>query len=528
MTENTTLKYTPLQEIDSKIRLANEYFHEKQLKLSKTPSPRKADLKIRSLQLKKLYYAIKNHEQDILDAMYRDFHRSPTETTVLEIIPVYNAILHIIDRLHIWMAPKRIRDNSSPAFMFSKIVIEKIARGSALIIGPFNFPFFLSLLPVAYAISAGNSVILKPSELVPSCAQLLEEILYDADFPQGMVQVVQGSIPETESLVQSGRFDLIFFTGAPKTGSIIAQEAAKSLTPCVLELGGKSPAFITETLENKYLETTLKRLFFSSFGNSGQICVSPDYALVHESKYSEVVDLAKKILQDFFPRIDESVEYSHMVNEKAYNEVCKKLESTKGTKFTSGGQTPEKLDFFIPPTLVFDVDWNDSLMQSENFAPILPFIKYRDLDDTIERLLRSCDTPLAQYIFSGSDQEIQHILSRVRSGGCVVGDTLIHVGITDAPFGGIGTSGYGSSGGIYGFNAFSHERTILKQPFLVERLLSMRYPPASSFRRSILRVGMERKPWFDRTGKNNIPFLRSVVISVLVLCFSVCFYSYKS
>lgn len=268
-------------------------------------------------------------------------------------------------------------------------------------------------------------------------------------------------------------------------------------------------------------------MFFSAFGNSGQICVSPDYVLVHESIYSEVVKVAKQVLQEFFPKIDESVEYSHMVDKKAFDGAFAKLQSTKGNKYNVVGQEPNESSLFIPPTLVFDVDWKDSLMERENFAPILPFIRYSSLDKEIDQILQFCDTPLAQYIFSGNEQETQHILARVRSGDCIIGDTMIHVGIEDAPFGGIRSSGNGSHGGIYGFNAFSHERTVFRQPFWMDILLSMRYPPLTRSKRKALAFATEKKPWFDRQGRNNFPLLQFIAASGIIFCLSIVFCSYS-
>lgn len=506
------LEKTPLQDIDSKIKLSKSYFKEKQLKISHEYSPSKADLKFRLLQLKKLYFAIKDLEEEIVDALHCDLHRSRQEAIVFEVVPVINDVLHMIESLPKWTKPIKLRDNAPP-YMFGKIIVEKIARGSVLVIAPFNFPILLALAPVAYAIAAGNSVILKPSEMTPTCAVLLEKILKAADLPVGLCQVVQGAIQQSQRLLESGKFDMIFFTGSPKVGSIIAQEAAKTLTPCVLELGGKSPVFITENFRESHFRTALKRIFFSAFGNSGQICVSPDYVLVHESIYSKVVNEAKSVLRELYPEMTEHVEYTHMIHEQAYNNAVSKLDSTSGIKFTVENQQNDATKLLIPPSLVFDVKWDDPLMNNENFAPILPFIKYSNLDETIDQVLEYHDTPLVQYIFSDEDQEVQHILTRLRSGDCIIGDTLIHVGISDAPFGGIGQSGYGSHGGVWGYNAFSHERVVFKQPFWMDALLAMRYPPYTPWKTKFLEFATEKKPWFDRDGNDKLTLFQWVILS---------------
>lgn len=517
MTEETGDKvdYTPLAEIDACIDLCNKYYYDKQLTLSQERSPRKSDLKARSRQLKKLYYAIKDNTDELVQALYTDFHRSKQESITLEVAQLCNNILHMIESLPKWMEPSKVKDRAPP-FLFSKTAVERIARGSVLVIGPFNFPLMSSLGPAAAALAAGNTVVVKPSELTPATASCIERIINEANFPNGLIQIVKGSKPESQRLVESGKFDMIFFTGSTAVGSAIAQEAAKTVTPCVLELGGKSPVFITQNLATKNLRTALKRIFYSAFGNSGQICISPDYALVHESIYSLVVKEAKSVLAELFPEVNPATEYTHMVDHNAYNKVSKNLANTNGEKFTVGKQISDEDELLIPPTLVFDVDWNDALMKAENFGPVLPFVKYSDLDRTLDLVISNHDTPLVQYIFSQKEAEIQHILYRLRSGDCIVGDTLLHVGLTDAPFGGIGTSGYGNFGGIWGFNTFSHQRIVMKQPYWQDSLLSMRYPPFSSWKTDSFKFFMEQKPWFDRDGNDRISLAKWFGVSLVV------------
>lgn len=513
-------KSTPLEEIDSIIRLCNSHYYGKQQEISKERSPRKADLKRRLLQLKKLYHAIRDNTDTFVQAMRSDFHRSEQETLTLEVVPVLNNILHIIESLSKWIEPEKLTDRSAP-FIFGKIVVERIARGSVLVVGPFNFPLMSSLLPATHALAAGNAVVVKPSELTPATALCIEKCVREAGLPDGLLQVVRGGKDETERLVQSGKFDMIFFTGSPRVGSIIAQEAAKTVTPCVLELGGKSPVFLTKALHRKNIQTALKRIFFSAFGNSGQICVSPDYVLVHESIYDQVVKEAKATLLELFPDLNADAEYTHMIDKRAFESVSSSIASSNGDKFVVDNQTSDADKLFIPPTLVFDVEWDDSLMQKENFGPVLPFIRYSDLDRTLDTVVEKADTPLVQYIFSQNEQEIQRILSRLRSGDCIVGDTLIHVAINDAPFGGIGRSGYGNFGGIWGFNTFTHQRIILKQPYWMDLALSMRYPPFKAWKTSAFKLAMERKPWFDRNGKDNISLMKWIALSLLVLALAV-------
>ncbi|QHS75381.1 hexadecenal dehydrogenase [Saccharomyces paradoxus] len=524
------LNYTPVSKIDEKIETSRNFFFEKQLKLSHESNPRKKDLEFRELQLKKLYYAVKDHEEELIDAMYKDFHRTKVESVLNETTKLMNDILHLIEILPKMMKTRKVSD-SSPPFMFGKTVVEKISRGSVLIIAPFNFPLLLALGPLAAALAAGNTIVLKPSELTPHTAVVIENMLATAGFPSGLIQVVQGAIDETTRLLDCGKFDLIFYTGSPRVGSVVAEKAAKSLTPCVLELGGKSPTFITGNFKAKNIKTALKRIFFGAFGNSGQICVSPDYLLVHKSIYPKVIEECKTVLNEFYPDFDEHTDYTRMIHEAACKKTVGNINSTNGSKIVpskiSIGPDAEDL-CLVPPTVVYNIDWDDPLMRQENFAPVLPIIEYDDLDETISKIIKEHDTPLVQYIFSDSQTEIDRILTRLRSGGCVVDDTVIHVGITDAPFGGIGNSGYGNYGGFHGFNTFSHERTIFKQPYWNDFTLFMRYPPNNTQKEKLIRFAMERKPWFDRKGNNKWGLRQYFSLSAAVILISTIYAHFSS
>lgn len=500
--------------IERSIQLGKEHFIKR---FTITTQGSKQDLFLRQQQLMKLYFSIKDHQEEIIKALQMDFHRAEQETLALELIPLINDILHMIKSLPNWLTSKKVTD-WSPVFVFGSIKVEKIARGLVLIIAPFNFPLLLALTPVAFAIAGGNSVILKPSESTPNISKLIEKIINDASLPKGLLSVVQGSIKETNYLISNPNFDYIFFTGSPRVGSIVATEAGKNLTPLTLELGGKSPVFITENIKQKNLKTLVKRILFGALVNSGQLCVRPDYILVHESQFDNLLIEIETILNEMFPICDEKVQYSHMIDTTAFEKTVKKLNESNG-KFIMPS-TVDKENFlskdhfemhkeklFIPPTIVYDIDWNDSTMLEENFAPILPIIKYSNLDDTIDKVIKTFDTPLVQYIFSDSGNEINHILSRIRSGDALVNETIIHVGIQETPFGGIGNSGYGNYGGQYGFDTFVHERTIFKQPFWMDWSIAMRYLPYSSKKSNLIQTLTEKKPNFGRDLKWKFPWV---------------------
>ncbi|CCE64127.1 hypothetical protein TPHA_0G02875 [Tetrapisispora phaffii CBS 4417] len=513
------LTYTPLEDITKIVDISREAFFKKQKYLAGLKNPNKEDKEFRSQLLKRFYYAIKDSSDEIEDALFQDFHRSPQESKSFEIIKLLNDILHMISNLDKWMKPETISDYSPP-FMFGKTQVEKISMGSVLVIAPFNFPVLLALVPVAYAIAAGNTVVLKPSELTENCSILIEKIIERARFPVGYVSVVHGGVEETTKLVESGKFDKIFYTGSPKVGSIISQTAAKTLTPCVLELGGKSPTFITDKFNKNNIETAMKRIFFGAFGNSGQICVSPDYIVVHETLYEEVLKTAKLLLDEFWPDFSSETEYTHMINKVAYDKAQRKIKLTKGKKLSVkiANMQSDKLEesLCIPPTVVYDLGWSDIVMQEENFSPILPIVSYSNLDDVLDIIISKHDTPLVQYIFSDDNIEIERILKRLRSGDCIIGDTMIHVGIQDAPFGGIGNSGYGSYGGKWGFAAFTNERIVFNQPFWMDFLLSMRYPPFTPKKKALIENLTESEPWFNRRGNDDFILYRLPVISSVV------------
>ncbi|KAL2709448.1 Aldehyde dehydrogenase [Kluyveromyces marxianus] len=514
----TKLEYTPLEDIPAKIDSAVEFYKARQLRLSKAKNPLKQDIAERKRCLQRLYWAIKDREEQLVEAMEQDFHRARSESMTVELIPLYNNILYIIDNLEKNIKPKKIK-SSGIAYRFGSIVIEKIALGTVLVISPFNFPILLALDPLAGAIAGGNSVVFKPSELTGNCARLMEEICREA-FEPGHVETVQGGVEETTVLLDSGKFDKIFYTGSPAVGAIIAEKAGKSLTPCVLELGGKSPAFVTENLPKSKWDTAVRRIFFSSFGNSGQICVAADYILCHESIYEEFTASCKKILHEFFPKITPETEYTYMVHNRASDRIKKILDSSKGEKFAAqnDGNLPETC---IPPTLIINATWDDSSMESENFGPILPIVKYSDLDRAIDQVLQRHDMPLVQYVFSDSKSEAAHITTRIRSGDCIIGDTMIHVGIEEAPFGGIRSSGYGNYHGTYTFKTFTHERTVFKQSYWVDILINIRYPPFDKFKTRVAQISTESKPNFDRNGNKtfNYKLFGFVLVSGIVLAF---------
>ncbi|SCU90045.1 LANO_0D07382g1_1 [Lachancea nothofagi CBS 11611] len=513
MSEASSLQYTPLQEIDSIVAHSKECYHERQVHLSQTKNPRATDLKLRLKELQSLYFGLKDHEDEIVEALKQDFNRSRFETFVIELIPLYNNILHVIDNLPKRIQPQKIAE-SGRMFKLSSVNVEQISLGSVLVISPFNYPVLLSLDPIAAAIACGNSVVWKPSEMTPATAAVLEKILVSS-VSSSWIKVVQGAVQETSQLIKNPNFDKIFYTGSTRVGRIVAQEAAKNLIPVTLELGGKSPVFITEHLSPSNLKKALKRTFFGAFSNSGQTCVSSDYMLVHESKLKQVKELTAEVLDEFWPQLHSESDVTSMINDAAYEKTIEKLDATKGNKIQPSNKSANLPPRFIPPTVIFDVEWQDSLMKGENFSPVLAVITYRDLDNVIEEVIKNHRNPLALYVFSQDQQEINQILTMVKSGGCIINDTMIHVAASDAPFGGIRESGHGSYHGKWSFAAFSHERTVIKQPFWTDFINNVRNPPYTSNKLSLAQATIEVKPSFRRDGARATLSGKYVMMAVL-------------
>lgn len=325
MKKNRTMEanYTPVEEIDAIVASCKNSYLKRQKEVANSRDPLKKDLELRLKALKSLYYGIKDREEDIIQALQKDFRRSRQETVLMELIVLYNHILHAIEQLPNWIKPEKISEGSE-FFRFSKVSVERTSLGAVLVISPFNYPVLLSLDPIAGAIAGGNSVVWKPSELVPATSIILEQILKDS-LGSDWISVVQGAIPETTKLIKNAQFDKIFYTGSTAVGSIVALEAGKNLVPYTLELGGKSPVFITEHFSKSKIRAALSRVYFGAFSNSGQTCVASDYVLVHSSQEELVKQLTREILDEFWPQLDENTEYTSMIHERAYNNTVKKL-----------------------------------------------------------------------------------------------------------------------------------------------------------------------------------------------------------
>ncbi|HEY9691545.1 MAG TPA: aldehyde dehydrogenase [Oculatellaceae cyanobacterium] len=422
------------------------------------------DIASRIEQLKLLKKVIIEHEVQIQSALKADLNKSEFESYISEIGLCLEEINYAIKQINSWTKPQKVKTPLTQFLASSQIYSEPL--GIVLIIGAWNYPFQLMITPLVGAIAAGNCAILKPSELAVNTSQVLANII-NQTFAPNFIHVIEGGKETTQQLL-SEKFDHIFFTGSTEVGKIVMAEAAKQLTPVTLELGGKTPCIVDA---NTHIEYTARRIVWGKFLNAGQTCIAPDYLLVDKKVKKDLLANITSCIQSFYGNNPiESPDYGRIINEKHFNRLCKLLNTGE---IIIGGET-NLADRYIAPTVIDRVSWKDAVMKEEVFGPILPVIEYNDLSEVIA-LVNSQPKPLALYFFSNNQQKQQQILRETSSGGVSINDTVMHSGVPDLPFGGVGASGIGSYHGKASFDTFSHKKSILNKSFLVD--LKMRYAP---------------------------------------------------
>ena len=413
--------------------------------------------------LNKIKRIIKESEKDLEKALEKDLGKCRFEAQATEITFVLGEIDFILKSLKKWMRAKRV---STPKVHFpAKSWIRPQPYGNVLIIGPWNYPFHLLFSPLIGAISAGNTVVLKPSELAPATSSLILEMINE-NFDTGEIRVIEGGVEETTELLEQ-KFDYIFYTGGPFVGKIIMEKAAKHLTPITLELGGKSPCVVLADVD---MEVTAKRIIWGKFINAGQTCVAPDYLLIEKNIKDEFIKICKKVLKDFYGNdIKNNSEYGRVINERHF----KRLESLLFDAKILIGDKPCLEDLYFPPTFV-KANLNSKIMEEEIFGPILPMIEISGVQEAIE-IIEKRDNPLALYLFT-NNRQIQNLFVReTNSGGLLINDTMIHLSNLRLPFGGVGNSGIGGYHGEFSFKTFSHYKSIMKRYFKFD--VPIKYPP---------------------------------------------------
>jgi aldehyde dehydrogenase (NAD+) len=411
-------------------------------------------------KLKSLLRAIQKYEAEFQEALYQDFKKNRTETTLTEIVPLQSEIKHAISQIKKWMRPQSV---SNPIhYLGTSAYVQYEPKGVSLIISPWNYPVSLTLSPLVSAIAAGCTAILKPSELTPHTSAALGKMIQET-FDESEIALFEGDVSISTALLDLP-FNHIFFTGSPAIGKIVMRAAANHLTSVTLELGGKSPAFIDETAD---LQDAAEKLVWGKFVNNGQTCIAPDYLLVKESVQKPLIESIEKQIEKVYNAdkrgVEKSDSYCRIVSQRHFTRLQKLMEDAllKGATIAVGGKVNVE-DRFIAPTLLTEVKTDMAIMQEEIFGPLLPVITYQKVEQAID-LVNQGEKPLALYVFSKNKNMIAQVMTQTTAGGSCVNECLLHIGHPDLPFGGVNNSGIGKSHGHFGFLEFSNARAVLKQ-----------------------------------------------------------------
>ncbi|MEL7475214.1 MAG: aldehyde dehydrogenase, partial [Cyanobacteria bacterium J06555_12] len=419
-------------------------------------------LEFRLEQLECLKQAIIDRQEDILAAAKADLGR-PAFEAYFEIATLaeVNKALKDLTR---WMRPEKVKlgIDQFPGSAWR----QPEPLGVVLIIGPWNYPFQLMMSPLVGAIAAGNCAVLKPSEHAPHTSKVVADIV-NAAFEPDYVAVFEGEVDTSQQLLKE-KFDHIFFTGGTEVGRIIMQEAAKTLTPVTLELGGKSPCIVDADVK---LDVAARRIAWGKFINAGQTCIAPDYILVDRRIQDAFIGQMRTTIAEFFgDNPEQSSDFGRIIHDRHFDRLVQFLSDAQ---VAIGGDS-DRDRRYIAPTVLNNVSWDDAVMQEEIFGPILPVQVYDSLDEAISKI-NSRPKPLALYVFSSSSDVQERVLNSTSSGGACINDTVMHVGVDTLPFGGVGDSGIGAYHGKFTFDTFSHYKSVLKKGLWLD--LKWRYAP---------------------------------------------------
>ncbi|XP_029664659.1 aldehyde dehydrogenase, dimeric NADP-preferring isoform X2 [Formica exsecta] len=456
-------------------------------------------------QLNQVLHMITETTSDIIAALASDLHRSKFETYALEIDYIIQEIKYILMHIKEWSATEK--PSKGLANLFDSVEIRKDPYGVVLVIGAWNYPLQLSLLPMIGAIAAGNCVILKPSEVAAATAKYLYETI-PKYLDTECCHVVSGGVQETTELLNQ-RFDYIFYTGSSMVGKIVRNASNKYLTPVTLELGGKSPVYIDNTVD---MPMAAKRILWGKCINVGQTCVAPDYILCTTEVQNKFVEEVKKILKEWYgENVQESPDLARIITEKHYQRLISYLNGNG--KIAVGGDT-NPTERYISPTILVNVKSTDAIMQDEIFGPILPIINVDNAYEAIE-FINKREKPLALYIFSQDKGTVSVIIKNTSSGNVLVNDVLLHATVETLPFGGVGNSGIGAYHGKYTYDTFTHKKGCLIRNYnkIAEMLGKNRFPPYSDKKLMLLRHLLERRPGIP--GIKYLPYILMFGLGVL-------------
>ncbi len=447
-------------------------------------------VRARIAKLKRFHATMLHFQEEINEAMWADFRKSPTEVAISEIGVVNTEIRHAIRNLRTWLTPKRV---GMPLMMIgTRSEIRYEPKGVCLIIAPWNFPFCLSLAPVALAVAAGNVVVLKPSEMAPHSSAVMKKII-EAVFPANEVAVVEGAVEESTQLLALP-FNHIFFTGSPQVGKIVMRAAAEHLASVTLELGGKSPVIVDETAN---LNLAAAQISWINAMNAGQICIAPDYVLVHENVKEALLLKLKEKSEKFYGNTPEArattPDYARLSTDRHFSRVKALLDDAlaQGAQLVFGGNT-NAAERYIEPTLLDHVPEHAKIWKEEVFGPVLPIRTFKHIEEVIEYVNKD-ERPLAMYIFSARKRFIEQIFAETRSGGVAANECAIQFYHNDLPFGGSNNSGTGKGHGEFGFMEFINQRGITFQNRIFPHTLLFMPPYGGKLARFLLK-GVAR--WF--------------------------------
>ncbi len=408
-------------------------------------------------KLDRLQDAVLKYRTEIQQALYDDFRKHPSEVDIAEIYKLTSDIKHTRSHLAKWMRPRKV--GTPMAQLGSSSYIHYEPKGVVLIISPWNFPVSLTFGPMIAAIAAGNCIILKPSEYTPHASAMMKKIITEL-FDESEVALVEGDVEVSTELLKMP-FNHIFFTGAPEIGKVVMKAAAEHLASVTLELGGKSPTIVDETAN---LKMSAQRIAFAKWINNGQVCIAPDYVFVHQTVADEFMNNLKATVKQYYGEDPStSVSYNRIVNTRHFKRVEGYFNDalSKGAVVEYGGKTDPAQDYF-GPTIMTNISEDSDLWEKEIFGPILPFIVYTDLQEVIDKI-NAKEKPLALYIYSKSNTNVNRIINNTRAGATCVNHSAIHFFNNNLPFGGSNNSGIGKGNGFFGFEEFSNSRAVLKQ-----------------------------------------------------------------
>lgn len=445
---------------------------------------RKSDCKQRLAVLDRFEQAFRESEEKIYQSAADDFSKPQAEVDMSEIMAVLAELKHVRKNLKKWMKPVSVMPTASMIGTSSKIVKEP--KGVTLVVSPWNYPFNLTFGPMIWSIAAGNTVIIKPSEMTPNMSAVIADIVERAFRPEE-VSLFQGEA-DVASYLTALPFDHIFFTGSPAVGKHVMAAAAKNLTSVTLELGGKSPVIVDKSVN---IKKAVQSIAWGKFSNNGQTCIAPDYLYVHESVKDQFVRELTACVEKQYGlgnNAKDNGDYCKVVNTSHYNRINRLLEDAKsqGGKLITGGQIDDA-GRFIAPTLIEGMASDSAIMEEEIFGPLLPVITFSNIEEVID-VVNSKPKPLALYIYSTDKRNIDKVLCETSAGDTCVNQTMMHFLHHNLPFGGVNNSGIGKSGGVWGFNAFTHERSVLNDKF---SSASMLHPPYTPKVRKLIKMAIK-------------------------------------